>query len=207
MKKNKTKSVVSALLLCLLACVLGLAACTNGNVRLTFYNGEETVAEFTGKSGEQIGDVPLPVKTGYTFTGWATAKGEPFTSAELPSKNTKVYAQFAANTYTVTFHYGRGKVGVPVTVDRRGVRIFARRFHARGLGHRAKRGCGRLHLARRYSQSYRRKGRKRNVVCLLYAQLGGGRLCGGKRHGVCLYRFVRSCNVARHRPTSGRLCV
>lgn len=117
MKKNKTKSLALALLLCLLACVLGLAACTNGNVRLTFYNGEETVAEFTGKSGEQIGDVPLPVKTGYTFTGWATAKGEPFTSAELPSKNTKVYAQFAANTYTVTFHYGRGKVGVPVTVD------------------------------------------------------------------------------------------
>jgi len=47
-----------------------------------------------------------PIKTGYTFAGWYTAingQGSEFTATSIISNNVTVYANWIANTYTVTF--------------------------------------------------------------------------------------------------------
>lgn len=118
MKRNKAKYIVCLLAACLLACVIAMTACGgDGKVTVTFYNGTEQVAVITGKAGDAITDeIPLQVKTGYEFTGWATEPGEAFTAMTLPKKSVKLYAQFTANPYKVAFDAGKG-VGTTTTVD------------------------------------------------------------------------------------------
>ena len=52
----------------------------------------------------------VPVKTGYTFKGWFTAKtGGSLYSTVTITSSTTFYAQFAANKYTVTWDLGIGQ--------------------------------------------------------------------------------------------------
>ena len=52
----------------------------------------------------------VPVKTGYTFKGWFTAKtGGSLYSTVTITSSTTFYAQFAANKYTVTWDLGTGQ--------------------------------------------------------------------------------------------------
>lgn len=58
------------------------------------------------------GTLPTPTRTGYTFKGWYTAKtgGTKITSSSTVSitADTTLYAQWTANTYTVTFNANGG---------------------------------------------------------------------------------------------------
>lgn len=65
--------------------------------------------------GEEIGELPIPIRTGYTFTGWNTASngiGDEYfsTTVYLISGDTNLYAQWVANAYTVTFDAQGGDV-------------------------------------------------------------------------------------------------
>lgn len=63
-------------------------------------------------------DLPIPKKTGYTFTGWkSNVKGDntlynketPFT---MPSHDVTMTAQWQINTYTVTYNGNGGTIGI-----------------------------------------------------------------------------------------------
>ena len=63
-------------------------------------------------------DLPIPEKTGYTFTGWKSdVKGDntlynketPFT---MPSHDVTMTAQWQINTYTVTYNGNGGTIGI-----------------------------------------------------------------------------------------------
>ena len=53
----------------------------------------------------------VPVKTGYTFKGWFTAKtgGKLYNTVTSITTSQTFYAQFTANTYTVTWNLGDGR--------------------------------------------------------------------------------------------------
>jgi len=64
--------------------------------------------------GAKYGTLPTPVRTGYTFSGWYTAKtgGKKITESTVVflSGNTKVYALWTIKKYTVTFKGNGGTV-------------------------------------------------------------------------------------------------
>ena len=68
-------------------------------------------------------DLPIPEKTGYTFTGWKSdVKGDntlynketPFT---MPSHDVTMTAQWQINTYTVTYDGNGGTIGIYTGTD------------------------------------------------------------------------------------------
>lgn len=65
------------------------------------------------------GDLPTPIRTGYTFTGWFTAKtgGTQVTSSTKVAiiANQTLYARWAINSYTLTFDANGGTVGTSST--------------------------------------------------------------------------------------------
>jgi uncharacterized repeat protein (TIGR02543 family) len=67
--------------------------------------------------GAAVGSLPTPEREGYGFQGWYTTKtGATRIDAGTKygfSKNTKVYARWAANKYTLTFDPNGGTVSVP----------------------------------------------------------------------------------------------
>ncbi|MBS7286012.1 MAG: InlB B-repeat-containing protein [Kiritimatiellae bacterium] len=72
-------------------------------------NGGETPTLSTNVTyGATYGDLPTPTRTGYTFAGWYTAKsgGEKIeTGATVTiTKNTTLYAQWSAISYTIAFN-------------------------------------------------------------------------------------------------------
>ena len=72
-------------------------------------NGGETPTSSTNVTyGATYGDLPTPTRTGYTFAGWYTAKsgGEKIeTGATVTiTKNTTLYAQWSAISYTIAFN-------------------------------------------------------------------------------------------------------
>lgn len=67
--------------------------------------------------------LPIPEKTGYTFTGWKSdVKGDntlynketPFT---MPSQDVTMTAQWQINTYTVTYNGNGGTIGIYTDTD------------------------------------------------------------------------------------------
>ncbi|MBM5720812.1 leucine-rich repeat domain-containing protein [Listeria ivanovii] len=60
----------------------------------------------TVKYQELLQEPPTPTKEGYTFKGWYDAKTGgnkwDFTTSKMPAKDITLYAQFSANSYTVT---------------------------------------------------------------------------------------------------------
>ena len=62
------------------------------------------------EKGQQIGSMPTPTKTGYTFDGWYTSAsgGTQLTSTSTIETNTTVYAHWTPITFTVTYDANSG---------------------------------------------------------------------------------------------------
>ena len=64
--------------------------------------------------GENVGSLADIERSGYTFTGWNTAKngtGTTYTeSTKMPSSNTQLWSQWDVNSYTITFAPNGGSV-------------------------------------------------------------------------------------------------
>ncbi len=68
--------------------------------------------------GSPIGALPVPVKPGYTFTGWVDADGNPVTAETVytVADDSVLTASWSANTYTVTLSAGEGASVDPQTI-------------------------------------------------------------------------------------------
>ena len=71
--------------------------------------GEEAQRQM--ERGCAIGLLPIPKRSGYTFSGWWTAKsgGSMITSKTKVTKVVTVYARWTANKYTIKFNANGGK--------------------------------------------------------------------------------------------------
>ena len=76
--------------------------------------------------GEQLGDMPVPIRTGYFFRGWydAPVEGKCYgnsegkgTSRYDKTENCTLYAQWVINRYTITFDTAGGSEITPITQD------------------------------------------------------------------------------------------
>ena len=76
--------------------------------------------------GEQVGDMPVPIRAGYSFCGWydALADGKCYgnsdgksTSQYDKTENCTLYAQWKINQYTITFDTVGGSEIAPITQD------------------------------------------------------------------------------------------
>ena len=76
--------------------------------------------------GEQLGDMPVPIRTGYFFRGWydAPVEGKCYgnsdgkgTSWYDKTENCTLYAQWVINRYTITFDTAGGSGIAPITQD------------------------------------------------------------------------------------------
>ena len=79
-------------------------------VTITFNANGGTVTEGTRTKGyaSQIGTLPTPTRTGYTFNGWytaATGGTKIETTTQVPASNVTYYAHWTVNSYTVTYNY------------------------------------------------------------------------------------------------------
>ena len=84
---------------------------------------EKTVA---ATYGEQLGNMPVPIRTGYFFRGWydAPVEGKCYgnsdgkgTSRYDKTENCTLFAQWEINQYTITFDTAGGSEIVPITQD------------------------------------------------------------------------------------------
>ena len=79
---------------------------TNGGT----IDGKASFSETVKPNSKPTAPGSVPVKTGYTFKGWFTAKsGGSLYSTVTITSSTTFYAQFTANTYTVTWNLGTGQ--------------------------------------------------------------------------------------------------
>ena len=79
---------------------------TNGGT----IDGKASFSETVKLNSKPTAPGSVPVKTGYTFKGWFTAKtGGSLYSTVTITSSTTFYAQFAANKYTVTWDLGIGQ--------------------------------------------------------------------------------------------------
>ena len=73
-------------------------------------DGKASFSETVKLNSKPTAPGSVPVKTGYTFKGWFTAKtGGSLYSTVTITSSTTFYAQFAANKYTVTWDLGTGQ--------------------------------------------------------------------------------------------------
>ena len=79
---------------------------TNGGT----IDGKVSFSETVKPNSKPTAPGSVPVKTGYTFKGWFTAKsGGSLYSTVTITSSTTFYAQFEANKYTVTWDLGTGQ--------------------------------------------------------------------------------------------------
>ena len=79
---------------------------TNGGT----IDGKASFSETVKLNSKPTAPGSVPVKTGYTFKGWFTAKtGGSLYSTVTITSSTTFYAQFEANKYTVTWDLGTGQ--------------------------------------------------------------------------------------------------
>ena len=89
--------------------------------------GSEVITKnVTATYGEQLGDMPVPIRTGYFFRGWydAPVEGKCYgnsdgkgTSRYDKTENCTLYAQWIINRYTITFDTAGGSEITPITQD------------------------------------------------------------------------------------------
>ena len=89
--------------------------------------GSEVITKtVTATYGEQLGDMPVPIRTGYFFRGWydAPVEGKCYgnsdgkgTSWYDKTENCTLYAQWVINRYTITFDTAGGSEIAPITQD------------------------------------------------------------------------------------------
>ncbi len=75
-------------------------------ITLNANGGSVSTGTLTKGYGSQMGTLPTPTRTGYTFTGWFTAAtgGTKITNTTtVPANNVTYYAQWTINNYTVTY--------------------------------------------------------------------------------------------------------
>ncbi len=73
-------------------------------------DGKASFSETVKLNSKPTAPGSVPVKTGYTFKGWFTAKtGGSLYSTVTITSSTTFYAQFEANKYTVTWDLGTGQ--------------------------------------------------------------------------------------------------
>jgi len=73
-------------------------------------DGKTSFSETVKPNSKPTAPGSVPVKTGYTFKGWFTAKtGGSLYSTVTITASTTFYAQFEANKYTVTWDLGTGQ--------------------------------------------------------------------------------------------------
>lgn len=89
-------------------CTVTVKAAPTGDdaVKLTFKDGDNTLSTKTVVSGSGLATVQpeKPVKTGYTFLGWAESNaGDVINDITYTSKDITLYAKFAAIEYAITF--------------------------------------------------------------------------------------------------------
>ena len=80
---------------------------TNGGT----IDGKATYSETVQPNTKPTAPTTLPVKKGHSFKGWYTAKtdGKLYTTISAVTASQTFYAQFAANTYIVTWDLGDGR--------------------------------------------------------------------------------------------------
>ena len=80
---------------------------TNGGT----IDGKTTFSETVQPNTKPTAPTTLPVKKGHSFKGWFTAKtdGKLYTTISAVTASQTFYAQFAANTYIVTWDLGDGR--------------------------------------------------------------------------------------------------
>ena len=100
-----------------------VATWTANEYKLTFdaNGGTCTVADKTVTFNEAYGELPVPTKTGYTFTGWYTAPtgGTKVTNSTkmTDTDNITLYAQWKIEQYTITFQNTGDSTIAPITQD------------------------------------------------------------------------------------------
>jgi len=69
--------------------------------------------------GQPYGELPVPVRTGFTFTGWTLRDGTPITTETIYTiaGDSELVAMWEINEYTVTFDANRGKAVDPQIVQ------------------------------------------------------------------------------------------
>lgn len=103
--KKATILIVSALM------GFSLASCGAKTVSITFEeNGGSSVVDLSGKSGSEIGTLPLPTYEGYTFEGWFSdpALTANFSATDFGKKDVTLYAKWLRNSFAVTFDANSG---------------------------------------------------------------------------------------------------
>ena len=80
---------------------------TNGGT----IDGKASFSETVKPNSKPTAPIASPVKTGYTFKNWYTEKtgGKLYTTVTAINASQTFYAQFEANTYTVTWDLGTGQ--------------------------------------------------------------------------------------------------
>ena len=80
---------------------------TNGGT----IDGKATYSETVQPNTKPTAPTTLPIKKGHSFKGWYTAKtdGKLYTTISAVTASQTFYAQFAANTYIVTWDLGDGR--------------------------------------------------------------------------------------------------
>lgn len=85
---------------------------TANQYSLTFdSNGGSAIAPISLDFGRSITAPAVPVREGYTFTGWS-----PVLPATMPAANLMVTAQWAVNQYSITFNSNGGSAIAPVSL-------------------------------------------------------------------------------------------
>lgn len=114
---NKTKKcILAALVSVFCGCMTAFAACQLADKTVTFMDGDAVYTQVSGKTGEEIDPITVPIKTGYEFSGWRTESGEEFVPDKIPAQDVSVYAGYAANNYKIVLDPNGGN-GVAVTLD------------------------------------------------------------------------------------------
>ena len=91
-------------------------------VTITFDTQNEATIDYTSKTiknGDPCGELPVPTKTGWTFLCWFTKAGnygEQVTESTIINEDTKLYAHWKVNQYTVTYDANGGVVS-PTTMQ------------------------------------------------------------------------------------------
>ena len=73
--------------------------------------GGTNVGSIIKNAGEEIGDLPLSIKDGYTFDGWYTQSigGTKITPSTKVSENITYYAHWNINNYNITYNLNGGQ--------------------------------------------------------------------------------------------------
>jgi uncharacterized repeat protein (TIGR02543 family) len=86
---------------------------TLGTYKISFDSqGGTTVGDHPVHYNVEVGNLPVPVRTGYVFSGWFTGDGAPYTNVTVYDKTNSItlYAKWTASAYTLRFDVRDGTI-------------------------------------------------------------------------------------------------